>query len=332
MIYINSFFNDNSTDCVQDWIYFLSRQKIVRANDYQQITSFTYKLNDNIENVDFHTESYQFSTEEIKGYWYRRGGISLDKIKNESIYPKLGFFANKYIERDLKYISKVFENCFKSKLGGINIENENYTNKIENLSIAKRVKLSVPDTIICTDWSALFEFSSIHKNIISKPIIFGSFAFPISITNQIFISSNVIKLNRNEIIEIKSNCGAGNFSPSLFQAYVEKKFELRIFYLNGKCYAMAIFSQANEKTKIDFRNYDYERPNRCVPYSLPLEISQKIIAFMNKANLNCGSIDMIYSVDNKYVFLEVNPIGQYQWLTNNCNYFIDRLIAQTLTQ
>ena len=57
MIYINSFFNDNSTDCVQDWIYFLSRQKIVRANDYQQITSFTYKLNDNIENVDFHTES-----------------------------------------------------------------------------------------------------------------------------------------------------------------------------------------------------------------------------------------------------------------------------------
>ncbi|MDI9319947.1 MAG: grasp-with-spasm system ATP-grasp peptide maturase [Phycisphaerales bacterium] len=332
MIYINSSFNDNSTDCVQDWIYFLSKQNIIRANDFQQITSFTYKINNQNEEVNFNTESNQISTEVIKSYWYRRGGISFNNIKNESIYPRLGVFANKYIEREFKFISKVLENCLKNKLKGINIENDNYTNKIENLSIAKKVKLSIPDSIICTDWSELIEFCLIHRNIISKPIIFGSFEFPNSSTEQIFISSGVIKLDHSELMEIKSKCENSSFSPSLFQVYIEKKFELRIFYLNGQCYSMAIFSQSNVKTKIDFRNYDYERPNRCVPYQLPKEIEQKINAFMHAADLNCGSLDMIYSTDNQYVFLEVNPIGQYQWLTNNCNYFIDRLIAQTLTQ
>ncbi len=46
------------------------------------------------------------------------------------------------------------------------------------------------------------------------------------------------------------------FSPSLIQGYVEKKYELRIFYLNGECFASAIFSQLDEQTKIDFRNYN----------------------------------------------------------------------------
>ena len=46
--------------------------------------------------------------------------------------------------------------------------------------------------------------------------------------------------------------------------------------------------------------------------------------------INTGSIDLIYSLSNEYVFLEVNPQGQFDWLSKNCNYYIEKDIAELL--
>jgi glutathione synthase/RimK-type ligase-like ATP-grasp enzyme len=69
------------------------------------------------------------------------------------------------------------------------------------------------------------------------------------------------------------------------------------------------------------------QPNRCVPYSLPKSVEKSIIEFMTKIQIECGSLDIIYSSQEKYVFLEVNPIGKFQWLSKNCNYDIEKQIA-----
>jgi D-alanine-D-alanine ligase-like ATP-grasp enzyme len=46
--------------------------------------------------------------------------------------------------------------------------------------------------------------------------------------------------------------------------------------------------------------------------------------------LDIGSIDMIYTTDNKYVFLEVNPSGQFLGYSDTCNYCIEKKIAEFL--
>ena len=122
-----------------------------------------------------------------------------------------------------------------------------------------------------------------------------------------------------------------NFSQSLFQQYIPKKYEIRSFYLKGQFRSMAIFSQQNEKTKLDFRNYDQERPNRNVPYNLPKSLEQKLHKLMLKLDINCGSMDIIVTPDDQYYFLEVNPFGQFQWLSKGCNYFLERMIAKNLS-
>jgi D-alanine-D-alanine ligase-like ATP-grasp enzyme len=93
---------------------------------------------------------------------------------------------------------------------------------------------------------------------------------------------------------------------------------------------MAIFSQQNEQTSIDFRKYSTERPNRCVPHQLPKEIEHKISTFMKAVRLNTGSIDMVVTPTLEYVFLEVNPIGQYGMTSFPCNYNLDFKIAEFL--
>ena len=42
---------------------------------------------------------------------------------------------------------------------------------------------------------------------------------------------------------------------------------------------MAIFSQLDEKTKYDFRNYNHGKPNRNIPYKLPEDIKEKVLKY-----------------------------------------------------
>lgn len=41
---------------------------------------------------------------------------------------------------------------------------------------------------------------------------------------------------------------------------------------------------------------------------------------MNELELKTGSIDFILSKTDEYVFLEVNPVGQFGMVSELCNY------------
>lgn len=121
-----------------------------------------------------------------------------------------------------------------------------------------------------------------------------------------------------------------DFFPSLIQQQLDKAYELRIFYLHGNYYSMAIFSQSDQQTCVDFRKYNDKKPNRTVPFCLPSCIEEKIKCFMMTMNLNSGSIDMIVTKKNDYVFLEVNPVGQFGMVSGPCNYRLEKEIATYL--
>jgi len=112
--------------------------------------------------------------------------------------------------------------------------------------------------------------------------------------------------------------------------YIEKRIEIRVFYLDGKCFSMAILSQCDETTSVDYRNYNVLNPNRNVPIILPKHIEISIDKLMRNLNLQTGSIDFILSSNEEFVFLEVNPIGQFLNVSHICNYCIEKEIAKYL--
>ena len=79
-----------------------------------------------------------------------------------------------------------------------------------------------------------------------------------------------VEVNKEELSALPSS-----FLPSMVQEKLEKKYELRIFYLNGKMYPMAIFSQKDNQTQLDFRNYNWEKPNRMEPCKLNVDLKKK---------------------------------------------------------
>lgn len=127
-------------------------------------------------------------------------------------------------------------------------------------------------------------------------------------------------------------CIDDTFVPSLVQKLIPKEYELRVFYLDGECYTMAIFSQQRQRTALDFRNVDWTDPPRNVPYRLPVDLEDSIRRFMTAIQLNCGSLDLIKSTDGRYYFLEVNPTGQFGMVAFPCNYPLYEKIALYLIQ
>lgn len=319
MIVIQSTGNDISTNDVLDWLYFFDSNPVLRLNDSCVVESISID-----EKVIFSFEDTQLDLEEVSSYWYRRGNLCAPKNelkKLNYLAQKLSIPLNKEI--DSAY-AKVDLAAGKNTIGKYS---DNAIDKIQMLVLAVRSGLKVPKTIVTGQMQKLNEFiASCPSKIITKAIdtdtknIENYPGFNCSLT----LGTTIITPESFKNINIE-NC-----TPALFQQYVEKKYELRVFYLKGKFYPMAIFSQQNEKTKIDFRNFDKEMPNRVVPYNLPKHIERKITVFMNGIGLETGSLDLIYSTDNEYVFLEVNPIGQYQWLEKNCNYPISKEIAEDL--
>lgn len=121
------------------------------------------------------------------------------------------------------------------------------------------------------------------------------------------------------------------FSLSFCQDHIIKLCDIRIFFLNERCYSMAIMSQNNPDTLVDFRKYDYENPNRSIPFEIPEDLSRKIRTFMNKLDLISGSLDFILNIEGDFIFLEVNPVGQFGMIDSPCNFGLHRKIAEYLT-
>lgn len=254
-------------------------------------------------------QKHQIKIEEIKSVWYRRSFLQIkqEKFENKGL--------ENFINEERKVLNEYLLFLFSKKktLGKASML---HVNKLIINDIAKSVGLKIPKSFLACSKKDL----KVNYNIITKPIHENPF---IKLDDKSYFSLLTREVQKLDNID--------SFGISYFQEKIEKRYELRVFYLDKKTYSMAIFSQNNKKTEIDFRNYDRDKPNRVVPFKLPIDIERKLVLFMSKINLNCGSIDIL--VDNKleYYFLEVNPVGQFGMVSYPCNYNIENIISNFLT-
>jgi len=325
MVLIISDNQDSSTNEVLKWLDYYNI-KWIRINEDDDIKFHALEyLHNKIEKFIIESNNRFIDLVDIDAYWYRRGwlntGIQQSPVR-VSENPKINFEINGYLEREFENLKFFIHSYLVDEKISINSFLTRTNNKTYYQFVASSVGINVPDTAIVTEKDKVAGFfQRSGRNAITKSINEG---FSFRVNSGIYYSSNY-SLSEKDINE-----SGESFFPTLFQRYTEKFVELRIFYLNKKTYTMAIFSQANEKTKLDFRRYDYNCPNRKVPFKLPVEVESKIIKMMSRIGLNCGSIDMILTPENEFVFLEVNPVGQFGMVSYPCNYNLESIIAKNL--
>lgn len=300
MVLIFSEENDSSTTQVIEWLTFYNIV-FTRINDTDELeiiikdNEFYIILNEN-----------ELKLKNIKFIWYRRPTLKFKRpyINLEYFEDLLNIEYTKIIELFFYRLSQI------PSLGNIISD----TNKLIITDIAKKVGLCTTDDYIVSN---KIELSKLCKNRIISKVISG---------HSMYSFDYFTAFNYTSIIKFTDNI-PDVFFPSLIQNYIEKKYELRVYYQQKHFYTMAIISQNDKQTVVDFRNYNKEKPNRTVPFQLPNIIECKIIELMEKIGFDNGSIDLIVTPNNQYFFLELNPVGQFGMTSYPTNFNIEKSIA-----
>ena len=112
---------------------------------------------------------------------------------------------------------------------------------------------------------------------------------------------------QTNIVDANINLDALKYSPSYFQLYQKKDYEIRATFVSSEVFVVKIES-LNE---IDWRKSDNK-----ITYSvceMPDDIYNKCIKFMKLCKMDFGCFDFIVHNDSWY-FLEMNVNGQWAWL------------------
>lgn len=116
-------------------------------------------------------------------------------------------------------------------------------------------------------------------------------------------------------------------APTILQPYVEKAFELRCVVIGEKIFAAKMDTQADERSRIDSRGGE---PDHEI-FALPDEVEASLHRVMDSFGLNFASLDMIVTPDGEFVFLELNPNGQWLWLEYELGLPLVATMADLLT-
>ncbi|MCC7454916.1 MAG: hypothetical protein IT222_12170 [Crocinitomix sp.] len=324
---------DYSIKAVSEWLLFycqkLSFQLVIfdTSKDKLRIIRGEISTKSNLK-FGFSNQPIEFELKDIHAVLFRQArleidqhtGLSSNRGQPTNVTARIYNYLMAY-ELTLRWF---LLNCL-GELNIIGYDSGSVINKLEVLKIANKVGLKNPETMLVSKKTDLIEFLREHNELIIKTLGIG-LAFYDQETNMQYTQlTNVI--NQRTLTDIPDE-----FNLSLIQKRIEKEFEIRVFYLDETCYSWALLSQTRPNSTIDYRNYDWDNPMRVVSFDLPENETRKIIKLMKKLRLRTGSLDLIYSKTGEYIFLEVNPAGQYGYNSNCSNYNLDKHIASALIE
>lgn len=249
-------------------------------------------------NIQLKSDKISLNVDEIKGIWYRR--------------PVKPQFSEIKLSDDDKDFAIREASEFLNNLWAV-MDNKNWVSSPYSLRIAERkayqlvkakiVGFDIPKTSISNDPKLILNFyKHFDRQVIVKPISHGDFSngmFAI-FANDLSSFSNIPDFNQAFL------------SPFIIQEKIAKVLDIRSTVIGRKVFSFEIRPKNNIKL-LDWRTLN---PNE-LEYKFietPESVQLKIFNLMNLFNISFAALDFAYTKSKKWIFLEMNPNGQWAWL------------------
>lgn len=172
------------------------------------------------------------------------------------------------------------------------------------LAAAQQLGFRVPRTLVTNDPKAAREFyESCHGNVVLKAVSRGTVED--QERRRFLYTSRVLPEHLAALDGVHA-------TAHVFQEYLPKRFELRVVVIGRQVFTAQIHSQHSERARVDFRlGYDdllYD------VHVLPDDLQAKVLALVRLFDLQFSSMDFVMTPEGEYVFLDLNPNGQFFWL------------------
>lgn len=308
--------SDYTTDFVIKRLY--KRDiKFIRINteDFPQEIHGTISIYNNKNEITLKSKSWEIMPDYINGIWYRR-----------PIKPSISTLTKKDKEFAERESSEFLLNVWHLLYDKLWINNPTLLiraeRKLVQLKIANDIGFTIPDTIVSNRPKDINNFINSHNNdVIVKPISHGDYDNNKSaiFTNPI---GNINYLLNDESIEL---------SPFIVQNRIDKIADIRVNVFGDAIFAFKLIAKNNNGV-LDWRKLEPDQ----IDYKLmepSSEIIKKIKTMVQKLSLNFCVFDFALTRSDNWVFLEINPNGQWAWLeqmtkVTMSDFLIDLLIAE----
>jgi glutathione synthase/RimK-type ligase-like ATP-grasp enzyme len=174
------------------------------------------------------------------------------------------------------------------------------------LRLAHDLGLEIPRTLTTNDPDAVREFAAqCPGGLVAKMLT--SFAITDGDDERVVFTNRVSAADLDDL-------GGLRLAPMTFQEEIPKKLELRVTLVGNRCFPAAVDSAVMERSKLDWRREGAALVESWTPHALPRAIEERLFRLADQLGLDYGAIDLVLTPDDRWVFLEINPAGEFLWL------------------
>ncbi|HEX4961267.1 MAG TPA: alpha-L-glutamate ligase, partial [Thermoanaerobaculia bacterium] len=162
------------------------------------------------------------------------------------------------------------------------------------LKLAREAGLAIPETLITNDPEEARAFWHQYPGeVIYKPFL------------QTYHAWRETRKIRQEDEPLAD---AVRLTPVLFQRFVPAVCDLRVTVIGDRLFAAAARA---EQYELDIR---FNTDAKYQPHALPAKVEERLFGLMRRLGLEYGAVDFRLTPEGEYVFLEVNPAGQFLYI------------------
>ena len=188
--------------------------------------------------------------------------------------------------------------------------------KPHQLAAAMEVGLPVPRTVITNDPNVARKFIAALG---PERTVYKTFLA----SEQCWRETRVMRPDELELLD------SVRLAPVIFQEYVPAVADVRVTVVGERMFAAAIIP-APGGYELDYR-MDMDGAS-FEPIELPGETKRGIHALMRRLGLVFGAVDLRRTPDDRYIFLEVNPAGEWRFVEERTNQQITYAVAELLAE
>lgn len=219
-------------------------------------------------------------------------------------------FINKFIQEQWLHMFKIIKEGASDArwLSSFDIIERLRYNKATELSIAKSIGMfEVPDTLITNNPNQARMFYYSHDgDIVAKCLHHHLVQIK---NNEYLIYSR--KLLETDLSNLDDSL---QLAPCIFQKRIEKKSELRITVVREQVFAAKLKLKSKKALEEDIHLSDYDDDIDIEPFGLTQDVKNHILEIMKSFGLEFGCLDFIVDKNDKLIFLEINPTGDWAYI------------------
>jgi len=250
-----------------------------------------------------------FDLGELKSVYFRRSPSLFPATKNSEDEAFVNrerrhFFEGMLLTFDCFWINPMYSTHIAER-------------KLFQLKIANQLGFLTPNTLISNDSNIIKSFIDRNSSCIIKPISYGLQKRGESFYSMYTSDLQPHSIPNNVIFE----------SPALIQSKIFNYRDIRATVVGRNIFSASIIKKSKE---VDWRRPDIEKIFE--KHSLPADLENKIHLLNSFLNLNYSAIDFILDNEGNYIFLEINPVGEWAWLEKELEFPISGKLLEMLIQ